>query len=331
MGDRYPIHGDALAEAFITVYEKDTLTPAEIYAAFTGGAALAGGVVSADSNGKVLFFVDSDTYPIVSLFDIKATKPGYADVNIYDVWNYFNAVTLVNLSVPSAVSPYTLADMRTRLATFYSLDETDTQVKAVLNECIQTGYEKVVSMVNMHSRQKELTENSVINIKEYDITNLGIPTYVGYKTTRLFYLPYEVLREKYNNFGTDWDSGEDDPIHYSLVGYDGAKKTMIIAPAPKATGEAIYVLCFQNPGVLSLDTDYPLVPQDWTWLVLERAKIERIRFMGDMEAYEIQAREFVAYIKVMLKRLYPAAPEPEAGIAVAPERVAYNTWRNKRI
>lgn len=316
----------------VVVYDPGTLNPSTIYAASSGGAALAGGVVIPDASGFALFYYDDADYPFPSFFDIVESLSGYADVSRSDVGNFFTTVSGVITpgTVPSS-TPYTLANMRARLAIFCgSLDETDTQIKDMLNECIQTGYEKVVSTVNTHARQSELTANSVANIKEYDISNLGIPTYVGYKSKRLVYLPYEVLREKYNNFGTDWDSGTDEPVHYSLVGFDGLKKTLIVAPAPKVTGEPIYVLCFQNPGVLSADTDYPLVPAEWQWLILERGKIERTRFLKDIESYQIQAQEFVAYIKVMIKRIYPAAPEPEAGFVLPPERVAYNAWRSKR-
>ena len=225
----------------------------------------------------------------------------------------------------------TFGAMRTRLATFYSLDETDAQVLAVLNECIQTGYEKVISMANMHSKEKDLSTTSILSQSEYTVAGLGIPTYVGYLSTRLVYLPYDVLREKYNNFGTNWDSGSDDPVYYSLKGFNSsAEKTLVIAPAPKAAGNTIYIMCFQNPPALSLTTDFPLVPQEWQWLVLERAKIERLRFMRDNEAYVTQAQEFVAYVKVMMNRIFPATPEPESGFKIDPGMANYNAWRISR-
>ena len=334
---RYPIHGTVRIGSTVTVYNQGTSTPATIYAASVGGGALSGGIVTPDAIGGVVFYMDEDTYRFPSFFDIVEVLAGYATIYRYDVWHFFSTVSSAYAEgggatpVPPGISKYTLADMRTRLAIFGgNLDESDAQVKAMLNECIQTGYEKVVSTVNMHSRERELAAISVLNQKEYSIDQLGIPTFVGYSGTRLIYLPYEVMREKYSNFDTTVDPALGDPVNYSLVGYDGEKKTLVIAPAPKESGRTIYVLCFQNPGVLSLDTDYPLVPQDWGWLVLERAKIERVRFKGEMESYEIQAREFVAYVKVMVKRLYPAAPEKESGFVLPPERIAYNAWRARR-
>ena len=232
--------------------------------------------------------------------------------------------------VAGSDSDYTLGALRTRLAAFYTLDATDSQVLAILNECIQTGYEKVVSMANSHARQLELTIPSVARQRTYTASTLGIPTFVGYKTTRLTYKPYEVLRGLYNNFDTGlaWDDG--DPIYYSLVGFTGKSKTLVIVPTPKETGESIHAICFKTPAPLVNDADYPLVPADWAWLVLERAKIERLRFEEKFEAYQIQAQEFVAYVKVMLTKLYPAEPDPESGFILPPERIAYNLYRANR-
>ncbi len=319
------IVGSGLSGALVKIYVAGGLVPANVYEEISSINPV--NQVYLGSNGVGKFYYEDIEYPFPAYFDLTIEKSGYDSISLYGIWSSFISPSGIQVA---GVSPYTLRDMRTRLATFYSLDEDDSQVKAMANECIQTGYEKVVSMVNMHSKQKDLTISSLNGVSEYDAVGLGIPTYVGYKGSRLKYLPYETLREKYNNFGPDWDSGSDDPVYYSLKGYDGEKKKLVIVPSPKVTDESIYILCFQNPGILQNDNDYPLVPQDWAWLVLERAKIERIRFEGDMESYQIQAQEFVAYIKVMLKRLYPAAPEVESGFKLPPEREQYQAWRGRR-
>lgn len=327
---RLSVYGLVRIGSTVVVYDPGTSTPSTIYAAPSGGSALVGGVVTPDATGSALFYYDDVDYNFPSFFDIIESLVGYADVERANVGNFFTTVSgIITPGTTPSSTPYTLGDMRTRLATFYSLDDTDTQVKALLNECIQTGYEKVVSVTNMHSKESDVTVQSVVDQVEYSVTSMGIPTYVGYKSTRLQYLPYDTLRERYANFGTDWDAGSEDPLYYSLKGFDGSKKTLVIVPAPKEV-TTIFILCWQNPGTLSADTDYPLVPQDWQWLILERAKIERIRFIGDMEFYKTQAQEFVAYVKVMLNRLYPATPQPEAGFVLPAERSGYNNWRSNR-
>lgn len=67
---RYPITGVVLPNSNVTAYNNDGVTPATIYAAQTGGAALPGGVVTANDKGAVVFWVDDGDYPFVSYFDI---------------------------------------------------------------------------------------------------------------------------------------------------------------------------------------------------------------------------------------------------------------------
>lgn len=55
---KYPIQGVVLPNSNVTVYNNDGVTPATIYAAQVGGAALAGGVVQANSLGSVIFYAD---------------------------------------------------------------------------------------------------------------------------------------------------------------------------------------------------------------------------------------------------------------------------------
>jgi hypothetical protein len=89
---RYPITGNTAAAASVTVYNQGTVVAATIFAAATGGSALAGGIVTADSDGKVIFFVDDATYPVISYFDLSIAKSGYTTQTITNVWANFNAL-----------------------------------------------------------------------------------------------------------------------------------------------------------------------------------------------------------------------------------------------
>ncbi len=109
---RYPIFGTALPGSTITVYEQGTLTPATaIYSAKTGGAPLPGAVVTADSSGRVVFYVDDAVYPIPSYFDISVAKTGYTTQSIPDVWSFFNAQQDATPVVLPVVSTYTMSDL----------------------------------------------------------------------------------------------------------------------------------------------------------------------------------------------------------------------------
>jgi hypothetical protein len=86
---RYPVFGVVAPSTDVTVFNDDGITPATIYAAATGGTALAGGVVTSDSHGKVIFFADDGDYPFPSYFDISvggAIIPG--------AWAAFTSVAL---------------------------------------------------------------------------------------------------------------------------------------------------------------------------------------------------------------------------------------------
>lgn len=323
---RYPIRGQCYPTTIVTVYDQDTVNPSTIYAAASGGAPLAGGQVSAASDGSVVFYVDADTYPILSLFDVHCETPGYANVDIEDVWNFFSILSSGTLPATPGL-PYSFSSMRTRLATWYRLDATDSQVTEVLNECIQTAYEKTVNIINLHSRQKEILEPSVVGQREYTVNGLGIPTYVGYKTKELDYVPREILQKITEN----WDSALDlnDPLYYSLYGFDGEKKTVIVWPTAKEVSNLIF-LCLQIPAPLSDDNDYPLVPPEWMWIVLERSKIERLRFEARKDEYAVQLQEHTAMLKIMMQRVYPATPNKKVGMTISPEQSNYQASRMNR-
>ena len=86
---RYPIFGVVPPSTDITVFNDDGVTPATIYAAASGGAALPGGVVTSDSHGKVIFFVDDSDYPFLSFFDISV-----GGTIIPGAWAAFTSVVL---------------------------------------------------------------------------------------------------------------------------------------------------------------------------------------------------------------------------------------------
>jgi hypothetical protein len=106
---RYPITGNTAAAASVTVYNQGTVVAATIFAAATGGSALAGGIVTADSDGKVIFFVDDATYPVISYFDISAAKSGYTTQTVTNVWAAFNAL-LVPVSVSSSTTELSICN-----------------------------------------------------------------------------------------------------------------------------------------------------------------------------------------------------------------------------
>ncbi len=100
---RYPITGVVLANSNVTVYNDDGVTPATIYVAQTGGAALAGGVVQANALGSVVFFVDDTDYPMIYLFTISAdgqTLPG--------VWSFFTTTAMPTAAPPAVGSTVTV-------------------------------------------------------------------------------------------------------------------------------------------------------------------------------------------------------------------------------
>ena len=104
---RYPVYGLVFADASVQVYDADTVTPSQIYAASSGGSVIATGIVVADSSGRVLFWVEDTDYPVVSYFDLIITKTGQTTVYLYDVWAFFTASTASTATPPSnlALSP----------------------------------------------------------------------------------------------------------------------------------------------------------------------------------------------------------------------------------
>lgn len=79
---RYPIFGVVAPSTAVTVFNDDGVTPATIYAAASGGSALSGGVVQANAQGNVVFWVDDADYSFVSYFDVVS-----GGVTIRGVWS----------------------------------------------------------------------------------------------------------------------------------------------------------------------------------------------------------------------------------------------------
>jgi hypothetical protein len=100
---RYPIFGVVLPSSDVTVYNDDGVTPATIYAAATGGAALVGGVVQANSLGSVIFYVDDGTYPIVSYFVISADGQ-----TLTGIWSFFTTTAMPTAAPPAVGSTVTV-------------------------------------------------------------------------------------------------------------------------------------------------------------------------------------------------------------------------------
>lgn len=235
-------------------------------------------------------------------------------------------LTISGSPVSASTSSYNLASLRSRLATQYALDTTDVQVKNVLNECIQTAYEKVVSVINAHTKERVVTLNTVVGQEDYSLAgyDIGIPTFIGCGSKKLEFYPPEVFREKVLEV-TD----NDQPLIYSLEGYStAAAKTLKLSPKPDSIYD-VTILCYQVPPLLILDTDYPLVPPEWAWLVLEKAKIERLRFEGRYEEYQSMAGEFAQYLKTMISH-QQVATNTNVIFEVGGWQAGYNRARGAR-
>lgn len=125
MGVRYSIQGQATPSAVLTIYEADSLTLATIYDAQTGGSVITGSEVTADESGKTTFYVDSDTYPVVSRFDIKASLDGHSDLWAYDVWSAFYIVfTVASLTGEGTT---TFGDLRPQIQRNWGRSDADSQ------------------------------------------------------------------------------------------------------------------------------------------------------------------------------------------------------------
>jgi hypothetical protein len=84
---RFPIYGTCLPGSLVEIYLNGTSTPASVYAAVAGGAAISS--VTAAADGTVTFFVDDAVNPFPAFFDLHITATGYADVDLQNVWNTF--------------------------------------------------------------------------------------------------------------------------------------------------------------------------------------------------------------------------------------------------
>lgn len=100
---RYPIFGVVLASSNVTVYNDDGVTPATIYAAASGGVALAGGIVQANSLGSVVFYVEDSDYPMIYLLTILADGQ-----TLVGVWSFFTTTAEPTAAPPAVGSTVTV-------------------------------------------------------------------------------------------------------------------------------------------------------------------------------------------------------------------------------
>ena len=77
--------GNTLSGATVQVFDNDTTTPSTIYAAKTGGSALANGIIVTDAYGMAKIYVDDADYPLVSLFDVSISKESYSAITVTDL------------------------------------------------------------------------------------------------------------------------------------------------------------------------------------------------------------------------------------------------------
>lgn len=102
---RYPVYGNGIASSSIKVFEDDGVTIATIYTAEVGGVAVADGIITADSTGSFVFFVDDADYPVISYFDIYFYASGNTQAG---VWSFFTDATVATPpTVPTPESTVT--------------------------------------------------------------------------------------------------------------------------------------------------------------------------------------------------------------------------------
>ena len=129
---RYPIFGVVLPSSNVTVYNDDGVTPATIYAAASGGSALAGGIVQANSLGSVIFYVDDGDYPIVSYFVISADGQ-----TLTGIWSFFTTTSMPSAAPPavgstvSVLEIYNLALMAVGAAPLATVTDVSVQADVV--------------------------------------------------------------------------------------------------------------------------------------------------------------------------------------------------------
>jgi hypothetical protein len=76
--------GKVVTSATLTLFLKGTSTPAKIYAAEVGGAAIYS-TTSSSTNGYFSFWVDRADYAVTQLFDIVISKSGFTSQTYYAV------------------------------------------------------------------------------------------------------------------------------------------------------------------------------------------------------------------------------------------------------
>jgi len=170
MGVRYSIQGQASPSAVLTIYEADSLVLATIYSAQTGGIAVVGSTVTADSSGKATFYVDSDTYPVVSRFDIKASMDGYSDLWAYDVWSSFYIVfTVASLTGEGTT---TFGDLRPQIQRNWGRSDAESQ--ATILFYFNVAQRILARTHTFNELQKSKSFTMTIGLDDYVITGSPI-------------------------------------------------------------------------------------------------------------------------------------------------------------
>ncbi len=129
---RYPITGVVLPNSNVTVFNDDGVTPATIYAAQSGGAALAGGIVQANALGSVVFFVEDSDYPMIYLFTVSADGQ-----TLVGVWSFFTTTAMPTAAPPAvgstvtALQIYNLALMAVGAAPLLTVADVSVQADVV--------------------------------------------------------------------------------------------------------------------------------------------------------------------------------------------------------
>lgn len=166
MAERYAIQGQVSPAAVVTVYDADTLNLSSIYLAFSGGSVVGSSQVTADAYGKVVFYVDSATYPFPSRFDLTISKTGFSDVTVEDVWASFYGLSVV--VTPTGGGGPTYGDLRPQIQRNWG--RSDTQSQASILFYFNAAQRVLARAHNFLELQKSKSFAFAIGDDDYTIT-----------------------------------------------------------------------------------------------------------------------------------------------------------------
>lgn len=129
--------GRAVDAGSITVLLAGTSNAATIYAASSGGSALAGGIVTTGSDGGFVFYVDEADHAFSQLFDIRLSKTGF-------VTKTYNNVRIVG----KLVTPLSIVDADVSASAAIAQSKLVDIVNADVSASAAIAQSKLVDVVN---------------------------------------------------------------------------------------------------------------------------------------------------------------------------------------